>query len=129
MGSGVEAKCRRCGTQFQANVGGGFFFDVLHCDACGRERSISHGDLGNIHLGYIKGLGGPYAVARAEQDRLIQEQYKGDPLSREDYESEVERFAGPCECGGVFRFEAPPRCPKCGSLEDEWEQTGSIMYD
>lgn len=36
----------------------------------------------------------------------------------------------PCKCGGTSSAEAPPRCPKCGSLEWERDPEGmEIMYD
>ena len=36
----------------------------------------------------------------------------------------------PCECGGTFTTDAPPRCPECGSLEWERDPAGmEIMYD
>ena len=69
MGSLHGVICQACGTTFSVRDGGGFFFDLLHCDACGRDTSVSHQDLGDIHLRYIKGLGRPYAMARADMDR------------------------------------------------------------
>lgn len=36
MGSADGYICRTCGARFQVRSGGGFFFDLLHCDACGR---------------------------------------------------------------------------------------------
>jgi len=31
------------------------------------------------------------------------------------YKENVILFLSPCTCGGKFTFDAPPRCPKCGS--------------
>lgn len=53
-------RCRTCGTRFQVRSGGGFFFDLLHCEACGEAKSVGHQELGDIHLGFVKGLPGPY---------------------------------------------------------------------
>ena len=68
MGSARSYICRACGTSFMARDGGGFLFDLLHCDACGATASVTHKELGDVHLGFVKGLPGPYAVARAELD-------------------------------------------------------------
>jgi len=36
----------------------------------------------------------------------------------------------PCDCGGMFKSDAPPRCPKCGSLELQPDPDGlSMIYD
>ena len=35
MGTQTSHVCRSCGTRFSVQDGGGFFFDELHCDACG----------------------------------------------------------------------------------------------
>jgi hypothetical protein len=44
-----------CGTRFEANVGGGFFFDLLHCDRCGTAKSVAHREMGDVHFAFIKG--------------------------------------------------------------------------
>ena len=60
MGHETSHRCRSCGTRFSVREGGGFFYDELHCDACGAVTSVRHQDLGDIHLRYVKGLGMPY---------------------------------------------------------------------
>ncbi len=41
-----------------------------------------------------------------------------------------DEYAVPCECGGSFTRDAPPRCPKCGSTEyDEADDGLIILYD
>jgi hypothetical protein len=81
MGSTTGHIWLACGTRFSVRQGGGFYFDLLHCDACGKDTSVAHQDLGDIHLRYVKGLPGPYAVARAAMDRRIleMEQIRGLP--------------------------------------------------
>jgi hypothetical protein len=79
--------------------GGGFFFDLLHCDACGKAANVGHQELGDIHLRFVKGLGHPYAVARAAMDRRIQREYPGEPLSRAEYHAAAEATLDPCPCG------------------------------
>jgi hypothetical protein len=120
MGSSTGHICKVCATRFQVRDGGGFFFDLLHCDTCGRTNSVSHKDLGDIHLRYVKGLGRPYAIARAEMDRRIQAEYPGEPLSRDEYRTAAEATLDPCPCGGQFRYDAPARCPACRSTAEMW---------
>jgi hypothetical protein len=105
---------------FTVSNGGGFMFDMLHCDACGRSRSVRHQELGDIHLRFIKGLGRPYAVSRASMDRRIQEEYSGEPLSRDEYHAAVEATMESCSCGGRFAYDAPARCPTCRSTDESW---------
>jgi predicted Zn-ribbon and HTH transcriptional regulator len=115
MGHGYEAACRDCGHRFHANEGGGFSFHLLHCDTCGTEKDLSFEEIGEPHLRYLKGLEGPYCLASSEHDRRVRESYPGAPLPEEEYQRAVESIAGPCDCGGRFRFGAPVRCPQCRS--------------
>ena len=117
MGTEYRAKCKKCGKKFTVSDGGGFFFHLLHCNKCGKEKSISFDKIGEPHLRYIKGLGTPYCGASSKHDEYILKNYPGEPLSEEEYHKAVEKIAGKCKCGGQFRFNAPPRCPKCRSAE------------
>ena len=115
-----------------ARSGGGFMFDLLHCDTCGATRSVSHQDLGEIHLGFVKGLPGPYAVARVTMDRRIQAEYPGRTLTRDEYHAAAEATLEACACGGRFRYDAPARCPGCRSTKDQWDQdpeARGMLYD
>ena len=112
--------CGACGERFSASSGGGFFFDMLHCDRCGRPQSVAHRDLGDIHLRFVKGLKTPYAVARAAMDRDIQANYPGEPIGRAEYHAMAEATLEACECGGRFRYAAPARCPGCRSTSESW---------
>ncbi|MFA8435751.1 MAG: hypothetical protein ACEPOZ_14635 [Marinifilaceae bacterium] len=128
MGHCKRAVCRSCGFHFQVEHGGGFFFHLLRCDQCGETKDIGFDQLGEIHLAYLKGLGGPYCVATMEQDKYIRENYQGKAISLEEYHSKIERLCGQCQCGGQFRFNAQPRCPECKSTEiEEGEKT--LLYD
>lgn len=40
MGSAAGYICKACETRFTVRNGGGFFFDLLHCDACGESKSV-----------------------------------------------------------------------------------------
>jgi len=132
LGSLVGYTCRRCGTEFGVRNGGGFWFDLLHCDRCGQDRNISHEDLGDIHLAFVKGLAGPYAVSRSALDRHIQATFTGAPLDRDAYHAAAEATLEPCACGGRFRYDAPARCPVCRSTSEEWEvnrRISIVHYD
>jgi hypothetical protein len=130
MGSQTGYRCQACGTCFQACDGGGFFFDLLHCDRCGVARNVEHRDMGDVHLAFIKGLKTPYAVARAQMDREIQRTYEGEPLTEAEYHAAVEQQLPPCTCGGAFTYAAPSRCPHCGSTEEQWAATDEqLFYD
>ncbi len=72
MGIGSSHICRTCGAQFMTRNGGGFYFDMLHCDTCSNERNVGHRELGDVHLGFVKGLPGPYALSRSAMDGRIQ---------------------------------------------------------
>ena len=132
MGTATGHICQACGTRFGVRDGGGFFFDLLHCDRCGRTQSVGHEELGDIHLRFVKGLPGPYTVGRTAMDRRIQREYPGEPLSRDEYHAAAEATFDPCPCGGQFRYGAPPRCPKCGSTSEAWERdpgASLVHYD
>lgn len=132
MGSATGYICRACGARFSARSGGGFVFDLLHCDTCGRTQSIGHQELGDIHLRFVKGLPGPYAVSRTEMDRRIQREYAGTPLTPDQYHAAAEGTLDPCSCGGRFRYEAPARCPGCRSTSEQWDpdpRASRVFYD
>jgi hypothetical protein len=128
MGQTYRAECKECGYKFEISEGGGFTFHKLRCDACGTSKSISFREIGEPHLRYIKGLKIPYSMLTEESDREIQENYPGEPLSESDYYAAVEKIAGKCRCGGLFKFEAGPRCPKCRSTQLARGET-TICYD
>ena len=77
MGTATGQICGACGTRFGVRDGGGFFFDLLHCDRCGRAQSVGHEELGDIHLRFVKCLPGPYTVGRTAMDRRIQREHPG----------------------------------------------------
>ena len=132
MGSSSGYICKSCETRFKVSEGGGFFFDMLHCETCGNRKSVGHQELGDIHLGFVKGLPGPYAVARAAMDREIQEGFAGEPLSRDAYHAAAEATLDECVCGGRFRYGAPSRCPGCRSTREQWDAdptAGKMFYD
>jgi hypothetical protein len=132
VGATRSYSCRRCGTGFVASSGGGWFFDLLHCDRCGASRHVEHESLGEIHLRFVKGLATPYALARAAFDRQVQAEYPAEPLSRDEYHAAAEATLEPCDCGGAYSYKAPGRCPTCRSTPDDWDLAstgGMVIYD
>jgi hypothetical protein len=57
MGLRPGAVCSICGKRFTVNDGGGFFFHLLHCDACGKAKEIAFDKLGEMHLRCIRDWG------------------------------------------------------------------------
>ena len=112
MGSGFTALCKKCGYKFEASIGGGFFFHLLHCNKCGGKKSIGFDEIGEAHLQYLKGLKIPYSVVSQEYDEFVRKNYPGDSISKEEYHRIIDELAGKCKCGGQFKIDAPPRCPK-----------------
>ena len=119
MGCSGDAKCRKCGKEFEYSDGGGFFFHLVRCDRCGKTKSILFSKLGDLHLRFLKGLPGPYAYATRDMDRKVQEEHPGEPIDEEEYIEGIEKLAGNCRCRGKYRFSAPIRCPAC--LSDDVE--------
>jgi hypothetical protein len=39
LGESFDARCKACGTLFNVSIGGGFNFDMLHCEVCGKAAS------------------------------------------------------------------------------------------
>ncbi len=130
MGKTYGALCNSCGHRFEAHDGGGFFFHMLHCDTCGKEKSVSFDKLGDAHLRYIKGHEGPCSEATRSFDKSVQERYPDPPLTEEEYYAIVEEVAGDHSCGGHFCIDAPPRCPKCRSADiREDPKAPQVNYD
>ena len=98
MGRSYHVKCLQCGNNFDVNSGGGFFFHLLHCDFCGKDKSIGFDEIGELHLRYIKGLPGPYCVASSSLDQHIKDNYPGEPMSEGEYHAAVEQIAAACDC-------------------------------
>jgi hypothetical protein len=85
--------------------------------------------LGELHLRYLKGLPGPYCIATSEFDERVQREYEGEPISEPDYHSAIESGVPACQCGGQFKFGAPPRCPECQSTSLDIDEVPRCLYD
>jgi predicted nucleic acid-binding Zn-ribbon protein len=126
------AVCSACGSHFVVNDGGGFSFEILRCDACGRERTILHSEIGELHAAFETAWRERSEDAgRKKRTKHVRTQKPRPGLSlEEEYQTKLTEFAGPCSCGGRFSSQAPIRCPDCGSRkfrEDPAEP--SILYD
>lgn len=128
MGYIAQTKCLECGEVFVENYGGGFTSHQVRCDKCGKSIDIYFSDLGKLHKQYLKGLSTPFCMATADHDKYIQEHSKLSPISEEEYEAGVDKFSGTCRCGGSYKLDTPPRCPKCKSSNLE-EEKPDIFYD
>jgi len=115
MGHKLKASCLDCGHQFEINEGGGFFFHMLLCNQCGKTKSVGFEEVPDLHQQYLKGLKGCYCIASNESDEKVQADASIVPITEKTYHQEIEKFAGKCDCGGAFRFNAKSRCPKCRS--------------
>jgi hypothetical protein len=128
MGHRFKATYNDCQEVFEGSEGSGFYFHLLRCDRCGESKAIGFDDIGETHLQYLKGLGGPYCFDSSEADKIARESYPGEPISKEQYHKAVESLAGKCQCDGQFTFNAPVRCPRCRSSQITRGET-LIMYD
>jgi hypothetical protein len=79
---------------FDVNSGGGFFFHLLHCDICGKKMSMRFDEIEEPHLRYFKEPLGPYCVASSKFDEHLKRNYPGEPMSEEEFHTEVEQIAG-----------------------------------
>lgn len=131
MGSMFGAVCGACGFHFVVHEGGGFTFEILRCDACGRERTIPHSKVRALHEAFDAPWWEEPAGARPKK-RVKPARTKAPTprMTFEEYHAKLAEFAGPCKCGGRFAVEAPIRCPKCKSREFSEDPTGPMsMYD
>lgn len=128
MGQIVEATCRECGESFQVDHYGGFTFHLVRCDQCGSTKSIGFEELGELHIRYLKSLKVPYSVATAKHDEMARQLPSRPPISEDVYHVGVEVAAGHCDCGGKYKLDAPPRCPKCRSTNISEGQI-TLFYD
>lgn len=129
MGYSREAKCLDCGNTFTVSRGGGFFFHLLRCRKCGKTKTVGFDEIEEIHNRYLKGLSRPYSVATSGHDEEVRKDKDIEPVSKKEYNREIERFAGNCECGGKYAFNAPVRCAKCFSRNFEELDHVITCYD
>ena len=105
----------------------GIHLHSLRCDKCGGGKEIAFEEIGEPHRRFVKGLSVPYSGVTAAEDREIQDNYSGEPLSEEEYHREVEKIVGGCDRGGRFKFDAPVRCSKCKSPDFENDRESLVV--
>lgn len=93
MGQQVAAKCLDCGRRFTVDHGGGFSFHLVRCDRCGKTKGLAFEELGELHLRYLKGLPGPYAIASAAHDEHVRLHAPVQPISEKEYHKGIEALA------------------------------------
>ena len=93
MGRMFGAICNVCGVRFVVHDGGGFAFDVLRCDTCGRERSIAHAEAGSLHAAYEKGWWEGHVGDDTQWPEHISS-YEGKALTLDEYRSALSDVAG-----------------------------------
>lgn len=99
--------CKSCEKKFNFRVGGGRYFHLLHCDTCGKEKTISFFEL-------------------QKRGHSITEELFWD----KNYQQELEANILSCECGGLFKFYAVTRCPNCKGTDIEDDPNACfVMYD
>jgi hypothetical protein len=91
MGTVSRAQCRICSHAFELNEGGGYYFDLQRCDACGAAQAVPVEPRGD------------YDIARLVPASL------NKPIRWKTRKR--------CACGGRFAPNAPPRCPACRSAD------------
>lgn len=114
MGREFTAQCLQCGTEFTVRDGGGFCFHLLHCDKCGKDKSVGFEELGEIQQKFYHSLDQP------QSDQT---------MTRSQFNSAVSQKAGKCSCGGHFKMNAKPRCPSCHSTKLTDDGNCTAMYD
>ena len=96
-----DARCNTCGYEFGLGVGGTKFNAGLRCDTCGELILIDNGS---------------HNRGRIEDYKTYYEKHYAD----------MEKKAGYCSCGGKFKNDAPPRCPKCRSTDISEVEGGEV---
>jgi len=126
MGHQYGAICSACQHRFSVSEGPGMRSVTLHCDRCGRMKTLAFEKLGE-RFWELTALGaGPYDLDGAGDAELSDRERP----PREALRNHVETVAGRCRCRGTYRIDAPARCPRCRSVEHEPDPEGEFLcYD
>ena len=92
------------------------------CNRCGHKFRVREGGGFRFFLLYCDLCGRGREIGREHLD---------PKMLNVDWKKAAEAVAGRCPCGGYYRADASPRCPKCRSDEYSEDPSGSdmIMYD
>lgn len=111
MGAMQGVICAQCGHRHEILIGPGMTFLLLHCEVCGRPKSVARSDV----------QAAP-DTASGEEPGLV--------MCLESNSQRIAAIAGRCDCGGSFSLDAPPRCPRCRSTEYRSDPDGmELLYD
>ena len=89
----------------------GYSYDAI-CKSCGTKFSVSQGS-GMVAM--------PFHCDQCGEEWWWEFGF-GGPVGQ--------AVPPPCECGGAFKDDAPPRCPNCRLADFEHDPEGSSMiYD
>ena len=123
MGIQFVCKCNQCDHEFEFIEGGGMEFHSRFCDRRGKYLSLWFREIEDLHMRHCKWLGMPYSM----EDMRVVKAYPGDPLPEDKYHSLIEETISECECGVKYRFDAPPKCSNCGSVE--FDKPDMVLVD
>lgn len=115
MGITYKAECRDCNSRFYINIGETKVAYLLHCDKCGEDKVVPHSKIPEIEKRYYDFLNEMRAKYEDDKIQITAEDKQALRDSEKLYFSEIENYAGQCECGGYFKKNAKPRCPNCES--------------
>lgn len=60
----------------------------------------------------------------------LKQQFEGKLINEEEYFAAIEKLLDECPCSGNYQFDAPVRCPECGSTDFTEDPEGSLIcYD
>jgi hypothetical protein len=109
VGYAYDAVCKECGAEFRVEDGPSRCARNLHCDRCGKSKFITFDEMDKL-------FGQEHDLGRADDDP--------------EYQAKLEQLIKRCRCKGRFRFEAPPRCPRCrGTSFSRAPNSRDILYD
>lgn len=100
IGMSFGVICKGCGHKYMVNIGGGFFFDLSHCDTCGAEKSVQT----SFRRGLPQGRNGDIPNKKSKPKNAV--------------------------VAGHFSDTASARCLVCKSPDYKKDPNGDrIMYD
>ena len=106
---GFNAICNECDHKFAIRIGPTDLAWFLHCEKCGAERSIQRDIAEEITESKL--------TDEDWESILNQELTQEERAAIEKSNAVIENKAGQRSCGGRYTLNAPPRCPRCGSVD------------
>jgi hypothetical protein len=125
MARSFQAVCKSCQHIFPAEEGGCISFELLRCRKCGRAKEVLYEDIWDTYLALLKGMQPELPELNGADWRT----FSGEPITNREYRRRVVAKAGVCSCGGRFSFNAPLRCPSCGSDSVADDGSCSLLID